>query len=862
MINLYNLLQNSTGQFPFPWNSTRDPCSWSGVGCNSNNSYITRFSFEDFSLSNSDFLPVLCQIDTLESIDLSDNQLRSLPSEFMTGCGNLTGLRELSFSANSLSGPLPSFHGFLKLETLDLSGNMLSGTISLQMDGLVSLKILSLGSNHFTGSVPTHLGKSMVLERLDLYSNQFMGKIPREIVNYSNLTWIDLSANNLSGSIPDRITELPNLRFLLLSSNSLSGGIPSDLLSQSSLVGVLLSDNSLEGSLPENISSSLRALYLRNNRLNGTIPSSFFGSLQNLEYLELNNNSLGGSIPPELSFCKNLSTLNLARNQLTGHLPVEITQLKQLSKLNISWNLLNGSIPSSVSRLQNLKKLDLRGNNLSGSIPESIGNLSSLIELQLGSNELGGKIPLMPQSLLIALNLSSNLFEGQIPKTLSQLTVLHVLDLSNNRFTGNIPDSLAKMESLVRLVLSNNLLVGLIPDFHAYVLVETTGNTGLIEPTKLSPTQKTTNVLAYLIIAGTLSAGVFGFVVCFRFRKTQQISSVATTTNHGNICSIWNYDGKIAYEDIIKATNDFDIKYCIGTGGYGSVYRAQLPSGKVVALKKLHRLEAEDPSFNQCFRNEVQMLTNVRHKNIVKLYGFCLHNRCMFLVYEYMEKGSLFCALRFDVEASEIGWTQRVKIVEAIAHALSYLHHDHTPPIVHRDISSNNILLNSQLEAFVADFGTARLLHSDSSNQTVIAGTYGYIAPELAYTMVVTEKCDVYSFGVVALEIIMGKHPGDLLSSFTKPSSESIMITDVLDPRLPPPTNPIVAGNIVLVATMAFSCVHPKPKSRPTMRHLSQEFLSRRKALAAPLRTVSLLQLWNRKMDSGQPSNQVISAPA
>ncbi|KAH7846931.1 hypothetical protein Vadar_019920 [Vaccinium darrowii] len=790
MNNLYNLLQNDTGLSPFPWNSTRDPdpCSWKGVACNSNNSYITEFFFYNFSLSNSDFLPVLCQIDTLEYIDLSYNQLRSLPSEFMTGCGNLTALRKLDFRSNRLSGSLPHFHGFLKLEILVLSYNMLSGPISLQMDGLVSLKILSLGYNQFTGSVPTHLGKSMVLEQLWLSSNHFVGKIPREIANYSNLTSIYLSANNLSRSIPDRFGELPNLRFLFLSSNSLSGGIPIDLLSQSNLFSVDLSDNSLEGSLPENMSSSL-------------------------------------------------------------------------SELNINWNLLNGSIPSSVSRLQNLYKLDLTGNNLSGSIPESIGNLSSLIELQLGSNKLGGKIPLMPRSLHIALNLSHNLFEGQIPETLSRLPGLEVLDLSNNRFTGNIPDFFAKMGSLAQLVLSNNLLVGLIPSFSAYVSVETTGNTGLIKPTNPSPTQKTNIVLYLIIIAGTLSAGVFGFVVYFCFRKTQQIPSVATTTNHGNICSIWNYDGKIAYEDIIKATNDFDIKYCIGTGGYGSVYRAQLPSGKVVALKKLHRLEAEDPYFDHCFRNEVQMLTNVRHKNIVKLYGFCLHNRSMFLVYEYMEKGSLFCALRFDVEASEIGWTQRVNIVEAIAHALSYLHHDHTPPIVHRDISSNNILLNSQLEAFVADFGTARLLHPDSSNQTVIAGTYGYIAPELAYTMVVTEKCDVYSFGVVALEIIMGKHPGDLLSSFTKPSSESIMITDVLDPRLPPPTNPIVAGNIVLVATMAFSCVHPQPKSRPTMRHLSQEFLSHRKALAAPLHTVSLLQLWNRKMDSAQSSNEVIGAP-
>ncbi|KAJ0768825.1 putative protein kinase RLK-Pelle-LRR-XI-1 family [Helianthus annuus] len=115
---------------------------------------------------------------------------------------------------------------------------------------------------------------------------------------------------------------------------------------------------------------------------------------------------------------------------------------------------------------------------------------------------------------------------------------------------------------------------------------------------------------------------------------------------HGNVCSILNYDGTIAYEDFITATQDFDLKYCIGTGGYGSVYEAKLSDGKTFALKKLHRFEAEQPAFEQSFKNEVQVLTNLRHKNIVKLYGFCLHNKCNFLVYEYMEKGSLFCALR------------------------------------------------------------------------------------------------------------------------------------------------------------------------------------------------------------------------
>ena len=115
--------------------------------------------------------------------------------------------------------------------------------------------------------------------------------------------------------------------------------------------------------------------------------------------------------------------------------------------------------------------------------------------------------------------------------------------------------------------------------------------------------------------------------------------------------------------------------------------------------------------------------------------------------------------------------------------------------------------------------------------------------------MVVTEKCDVYSFGVVALETIMGKHPGELLSSMASPSSQNMMITDVLDPRLESPTNPIVAGNITLVAMLAFACLRPEPRSRPTMQHISQVFLSRKKALATPLRTISLRELRNQETD-------------
>ncbi|WOH15275.1 hypothetical protein DCAR_0934812 [Daucus carota subsp. sativus] len=306
-------------------------------------------------------------------------------------------------------------------------------------------------------------------------------------------------------------------------------------------------------------------------------------------------------------------------------------------------------------------------------------------------------------------------------------------------------------------------------------------------------------------------------------RNTPVENQNKITTRNGDICSIWNFDGHIAYKDIIRAIDNFDIRYCIGTGGYGSVYEARLPSGKTVALKKLHRLEAEEPAFDRSLRNEARVLSNIRHKNIVKLFGFCLHNRSMFLIYELMEKGSLFCAPRDDAHAVELDWSKRVNIVKGISHALSYMHHDCTPSIVHRDISSNNILLHSEMEAFVADFGASRLLDPDSSNQTLVAGTYGYIAPELAYTMIVTEKCDVYTFGVVALEIMMGSYPGDFISSFTiSRFTSNRMLNDLLDARLPHPTRQ-QEYDIVLILRISFACLCSNPKFRPSMNTVSQE---------------------------------------
>ncbi|XP_030954174.1 MDIS1-interacting receptor like kinase 2-like isoform X2 [Quercus lobata] len=312
--------------------------------------------------------------------------------------------------------------------------------------------------------------------------------------------------------------------------------------------------------------------------------------------------------------------------------------------------------------------------------------------------------------------------------------------------------------------------------------------------------------------------------------------------------SLTGLQGSIPHEiGTLSKLTYLDLSNNVLEGGYVSVYKAQLPNGKVVALKKLHRLEAEDPTFDKSFKNEIKMLTEIRHRNIIKLYGYCLHKICMFLVYEYMKMGSLFSILSNDDEAMQLDWMKRMIAVKSIAHALSYIHHECGQVIVHRDISSNNILLNSELEAFVSDFGTARLLDPNSSNQTLLVGTYGYITPELAYTMIVTEKCDVYSFGVLALEILMGTHPGELLTSLSSSSSpQNMMLNEILDQRLPPP-NRLVARDVFFVATIAFACLRAKPKFRPTMKWVSQEFLSHKKPKMNPLHAVSLWQLRNQE---------------
>nr|XP_009601041.1 MDIS1-interacting receptor like kinase 2-like [Nicotiana tomentosiformis] len=295
-------------------------------------------------------------------------------------------------------------------------------------------------------------------------------------------------------------------------------------------------------------------------------------------------------------------------------------------------------------------------------------------------------------------------------------------------------------------------------------------------------------------------------------------NDVVDVDEDNGLLSISTLHGSALYWDILKATKEFDAVFCIGKGGSGSVYKAKLPSFENVAVKRLH--SSFENTHLKSFMNEVRALTRIKHRNIVKLYGFCSNAKHSFLVYEYVERGSLFSILSNQVESKKLDWLKRVNIIKGVAFVLSYMHQDCSPPIVHRDISSNNILLDSEYKACVSDFGIAKLLNPESSNCTALAGTYGYVAPELAYTMKVTEMCDVYSFGVLALEIIKGKHLGEYISLLANSSTrDHVQLSDLLDERLPNPEDE-VKEVLVFIIKLASSCLLETPKSRPTMHFI------------------------------------------
>ncbi|XP_076890970.1 putative receptor-like protein kinase At2g42960 [Bidens hawaiensis] len=284
--------------------------------------------------------------------------------------------------------------------------------------------------------------------------------------------------------------------------------------------------------------------------------------------------------------------------------------------------------------------------------------------------------------------------------------------------------------------------------------------------------------------------------------------------------------------DLEQATGRFSSENVVGEGGYGVVYRGTLINGTVVAVKKLlNNLGQAEKEF----RVEVEAIGHVRHKNLVRLLGYCIEGTHRMLVYEYVDNGNLEQWLHGDTrESGVLTWEARMKVLLGIAKALAYLHEAIEPKVVHRDIKSSNILIDHDFNGKLSDFGLAKLLDSGESHiNTRVMGTFGYVAPEYANTGMLNEKSDIYSFGVLLLEAVTGRDPVDYnrvanevnLVEWLKTMVGSRRAEEVVDPNLDlkPSTHALKRALLV-----ALRCVDPVSEKRPKMsqvvRMLDTEF--------------------------------------
>ncbi|XP_078179340.1 uncharacterized protein LOC144573425 [Carex rostrata] len=803
--------------------------------------------------------PSIGLLSKLTDLDLSFNVLSGLiPSSI----GNLTNIKGLFLWGNKLSGSIPPEIGKLThLSDLDLSHNSLSGEIPAHLGNLTNLAHLVISDNKLSGSIHPEIGKLSHLIVLSVSMNSLSGEIPTNLGNLTNLVSLYLFRNNLSGTIPPEIAKLTSLTNLHLSGNSLSGQIPTNLENLTNLVILHLWDNYLYGQIPPEITklTYLTSLSLSINFLDGEVPTNL-DNLTNLVYLMLLGNKLSGPIPPEIGKLTHLIGLTLSTNSLSGEIPTALGNMSKINKLYLSSNSLSGIIPAELGRLERLFELELSHNNFIGNVPKELGLLSALTYVDISSNrltsvpeELGncvdlkllkfsnnkltGKIPSQFGKLehLVDLDLSSNFLSGEIPISLAKLIMLQNLNISHNNLTGQIPSSLGNMLSLKTMDLSYNQLEGPVPDIKIFReapkqwFIHNTNLCGTIQGLPScdgfvndkngSTRKRMVRLISTLTFCAALLTSFLLLILYILYSKKRKAKPEHIgNPSRGEIFSVWNFDGRDAYEEIIKATENFDEKYCIGSGGHARVYKAVLASDNlIVAVKKIHVAGDETSIDFEAFHREISTIIQIRHRNIAKLFGYCSSPQNKFIVYKYYEKRDLHNILNSE-EAIELDWAKRKVILRDVACALSHLHHGCYPPIVHRDITSKNILLDSEFTASISDFGTAKFLKPESSNWSMLAGTCGYIAPELAYTMRMTEKCDVYSFGVIMLELLMGKHPGDMIN-LSASDEDEIILEDILDQRIKPPTGQVINEMLKLIK-ISYECLNNNPSLCPSMQEV------------------------------------------
>ncbi|XP_010494725.1 PREDICTED: probable LRR receptor-like serine/threonine-protein kinase At5g45780 isoform X1 [Camelina sativa] len=483
-------------------------------------------------------------------------------------------------------------------------------------------------------------------------------------------------------------------------------------------------------------------------------------------------------------------SLEMASKGLSGTISTSIGELTHLHTLLLQNNQLTGPIPSQLGQLSELKTLDLSGNRFSGEIPVTLGFLTHLNYLRL----------------------SRNLLSGQVPHLVAGLSGLSFLDLSFNNLSGPTPNILAKDYRIV----GNAFLCGPASQELCSDATPVRNVTGLSTKDNSKHHSLVLSFAFGIVVAFIVSLMILYFwVLWHRSRLSRSYVQQDYEFEIGHL-------KRFSFREIQTATSNFSPKNILGQGGFGMVYKGYLPNGTVVAVKRL-----KDPNYTGevQFQTEVEMIGLAVHRNLLRLFGFCMTPEERMLVYPYMPNGSVADRLRDNyVEKPSLDWNLRISIALGAARGLVYLHEQCNPKIIHRDVKAANILLDESFEAIVGDFGLAKLLDQrDSHVTTAVRGTIGHIAPEYLSTGQSSEKSDVFGFGVLILELITGHKMIDqgngqirkgMILSWVRTLKAEKRFAEMVDRDLKGEFDDLVLEEVVELALL---CTQPHPNLRPRM---------------------------------------------
>lgn len=640
--------------------------------------------------------------------------------------------------------------------------------------------------------------------------------------------------------------------------------------------------------------SAVTEIKLSGLGLTGTLGYQL-SSLFSLTTLDLSNNNIQNPFPYQLP--PNMTYLNLAGNDLSDPLPYSISKITSLNYLNVSHNSLSGQISDVFGKLFNLSTLDLSFNRFAQDLPSSFSLLSNLSILYVQNNQLTGPIDVLSSLPLTDLNIENNLFTGWIPQDFQSNPKFKT---GGNSFSTDPapppPPYLPPPPSYIPVSVHN---ASRSPPHKS---PRSQSSPAHSKHQRSDKTGLTSGAIAGIVIAGILAAiaTILG-IIFFAWRSPKKGHDEERVTGSASLSPLSAFMVKAPKEsseqkirasppeimlkpppserhkingdrglerkstskrakspitaitysiaDLQMATNSFSQENLIGEGALGRVYKAELPHGKILAVKKIDS-SALSVQTDEDFLDAVSNISRLRHANITELEGYCVEHGQRLLVYEYFGNGTLHDILHFaDDSGKRLTWNSRVRIALGTARALEYLHEVSSPSVVHRNFKSANILLDDELNPHLSDCGIAALSPSSERQvSTQMLGSFGYSAPEYAMSGIYTVKSDVYSFGVVMLELLTGRKPLDS----SRPRSEQSLVRwatpqlhdiDSLAKMVDQALKGIYpAKSLSRFADIIALCVQPEPEFRPPMSEVVQ-------ALVRLMQRASL----NKRRSSDEP---------